>query len=156
MIWTVLFLTLALYFSQRILLSSMKKQKVLHNAVFSETLEGVHMKYSVNKQQINECTRRVSLSKMATLYTQQPCPYSRGYFLPARMTLALLFKTKPKLKKSQKYIQNRSCIFNHTVMSLSGTPSPRAFALTSLLMRAPSCEEDYNDHKPNSTDNCSL
>ncbi len=47
-------------------------------AEFSKTPEGVHMKYSVNKQQINECAGRASLSNMATLYTQQLYPYNCG------------------------------------------------------------------------------
>ncbi len=47
-------------------------------AVFPETPEGVHTKYSVNKQQVNKCTGRASLSKMAALCTQQLYPYSRG------------------------------------------------------------------------------
>ncbi len=40
-------------------------------AVSSEMPEGVHMKYSGNKQQVSKCTERTSLSYMALLYIQQ-------------------------------------------------------------------------------------
>ncbi len=42
--------------------------------------EGVHKKYSVNKQQVNECTGRTLLSNMPILYTQQLYPYNCGKF----------------------------------------------------------------------------
>ncbi len=49
-----------------------------HTAVFSEAPESIHTKYSVNKQQVNKCTGRTSLSNMATLDTQQLYPYNCG------------------------------------------------------------------------------
>ncbi len=49
-----------------------------HTTVFSETPEGVHTKYSVNQQRVNECAGRASLSNMATLNTQQLHPNNCG------------------------------------------------------------------------------
>ncbi len=50
---------------------------VLCIAIFSEMPEGVHTKHSVNKQQVNKCMGRMSLSNMATHYIHNSY-YNRG------------------------------------------------------------------------------
>ncbi len=70
--------------SDAVVLAEAFMVNALSTAVISERPEGVHTKYSVNKQQVNECPGRPELSNMATLFIQQLHCYNCGklcYFI---------------------------------------------------------------------------